>query len=451
MRRLCITHRLMRGGRKKASSFSPFSSSVASATRGKTTTATSTKKMSIRRLVDSEIRGNRVLVRTDFNVPLDKETGEITDDTRIRAALPTLRYLVERGSKVVVCTHLGRPKGKAVESMRLDPVARRLSELLDNETNVSKVDTCVGPDARKAAERLQDGDVLLLENVRFHAEEERNDPGFARQLRDSSGATYYVNDAFGTAHRAHASTEGVAHFVDKAVAGFLMEKELDFLQGTLRTPKRPFVAVTGGAKVSSKLPVLSSLLAKVDSLLLGGGMIFTFLKAQGVSVGDSLLEKDMVPLAKKLMSDAETSGVRLMLPEDIVVTDSFQADATTRVVSTSEGIPDGWIGVDIGPRTIRTYAEALKGSKTVIWNGPMGVFEMEPFAKGTFGVADAIAECSDAGALSIIGGGDSVAAVESAGLAGRMSHISTGGGASLELLEGKVLPGVAALHDDPLP
>ncbi|MBC7261703.1 MAG: phosphoglycerate kinase [Chloroflexi bacterium] len=383
---------------------------------------------------DIEVAGKRVLVRVDFNVPLDK-TGQITDDTRIRAALPTIEYLRDKGAKVIVCSHLGRPKGKVTEEFRLTPVAKRLSELLG--TTVQKTDDCIGPEVEKAVAAMKPGDVLLLENLRFHAEEEANDPGFAKQL--AALADIYVNDAFGAAHRAHASTEGVAHFLP-AVAGFLMERELTFLGKALAEPTRPFVAILGGAKVSDKIGVIENLLPKVDWLIVGGGMANTFLKALGYEVGASLVEEDKVELAKDLLQRA---GKKLMLPVDVVIADAFAADAQHQTVPVDKVLP-GWRILDIGPRSVEAFKTVLQKAKTVVWNGPMGVFEFPAFAAGTVAIAKCLAETD---ATTIIGGGDSAAAVEQAGVADKMTHISTGGGASLEFLEGRVLPGVAALQD----
>nr|MBC7245167.1 phosphoglycerate kinase [Chloroflexota bacterium] len=383
---------------------------------------------------DIEVAGKRVLVRVDFNVPLDKD-GQITDDTRIRAALPTIEYLRDKGAKVIVCSHLGRPKGKVAEEFRLTPVARRLSELLG--TTVQKTDDCIGPEVEKAVAALKPGDVLLLENLRFHAEEEANDPEFARQL--AALADIYVNDAFGAAHRAHASTEGIAHFLP-AVAGFLMERELTFLGKALAEPARPFVAILGGAKVSDKIGVIENLLPKVDWLIVGGGMANTFLKALGYEVGASLVEDDKVELAKDLLKRA---GNKLMLPIDVVIADAFAADARYQTVPVEQVLP-GWRILDIGPQSVKRFNKVLKNAKTVVWNGPMGVFEFPVFAAATVAIAKSLAETD---ATTIIGGGDSAAAVEQAGVADKMTHISTGGGASLEFLEGRVLPGVAALQD----
>ncbi|MBC7233737.1 MAG: phosphoglycerate kinase [Chloroflexi bacterium] len=383
---------------------------------------------------DIEVAGKRVLVRVDFNVPLDK-AGQITDDTRIRAALPTIEYLRDKGAKVIVCSHLGRPKGKVAEEFRLTPVAKRLSELLG--TPVQKTDDCIGPEVEKAVAAMKPGDVLLLENLRFHAEEEANDPGFAKQL--AALADVYVNDAFGAAHRAHASTEGVAHFLP-AVAGFLMERELTFLGKALADPTRPFVAILGGAKVSDKIGVIENLLPKVDWLIVGGGMANTFLKALGYEVGASLVEEDKVELAKDLLQRA---GKKLMLPVDVVIADAFAADAQHQTVPVDKVLP-GWRILDIGPQSVEAFNAVLKKAKTVVWNGPMGVFEFPAFAAGTVAIAKSLAETD---ATTIIGGGDSAAAVEQAGVANKMTHISTGGGASLEFLEGRVLPGVAALQD----
>ncbi|MHB8170226.1 MAG: phosphoglycerate kinase [Thermincolia bacterium] len=386
---------------------------------------------------DIDVKGKRVLVRVDFNVPMN-EVKEITDDTRIRAALPTIQYLAEQGAKVILASHLGRPKGQVNEKYRLDPVAKRLGQLLGKE--VVKVNDCIGPEAAQAVAGLKEGDVLLLENVRFYAEEEKNVESFARQLAEL--ADIYVNDAFGTAHRAHASTEGVARFLP-AVAGFLMEKEIEFLGKAVKNPQRPFVAIIGGVKVTDKIGVIENLLSKVNTLIIGGGMANTFLKATGLSVGKSLVEENKLELAKNLISLAQTNGVNLLLPTDAVVASTFAADAQYKTVDVSD-IPGEWMALDIGPKSAQLFADAVKQAKTVIWNGPMGVFEMEPFAKGTEAIAKALSETA---AVSIVGGGDSVAAVEKVGVTDKMTHISTGGGASLEFLEGKELPGVVALAD----
>jgi phosphoglycerate kinase len=383
---------------------------------------------------DTQIAGKRVLVRADFNVPLN-EAGEITDDTRIRAALPTIEYLRNQGAMVILCSHLGRPKGKVVEAMRLTPVAKRLSELL--QAPVTKTENCIGSEVERVAAAMKPGDVVLLENLRFHAEETENDPGFAKQL--AALADVYVNDAFGTAHRAHASTEGVAHYLP-AVAGFLMERELAFLGKALAEPTPPFVAILGGAKVSDKIGVIENLLPKVDYLVVGGGMANTFLKAQGHEVGESLVENDKLDLAKDLLKRA---GGKLVLPVDVVVADAFAADAKHNTVAIDK-VPDNWRILDIGPKSVERFQKMLQTAKTVVWNGPMGVFEFPSFAAGTVAIAKALAGTA---ATTIIGGGDSAAAVKQAGLTESMTHISTGGGASLEFLEGKVLPGVAALQD----
>jgi phosphoglycerate kinase len=398
-------------------------------------------KKSLASLSSTDLSGKKVLVRADFNVPLDDQ-GHITDDTRIRAALPTIQHLTSNGARVILTSHFGRPKGKVVDSMRLTPVATRLSELLGQ--TVAKPDDCVGDAVASAVAGLENGQVILLENVRFHAEEEANDPEFSKQL--ASVADMYVNDAFGTAHRAHASTEGVTKYLSPSVAGFLIEKELQYLQGAIEEPQRPLAAIIGGSKVSSKITVIETLLEKVDKLLIGGGMIFTFYKARGLSVGKSLVEDDFVELAKTLEIKAKEKGVDLLLPTDVVVAEKFAADADAQTVSV-ESIPDGWMGLDIGPDAVKTFQNALSDCKTVIWNGPMGVFEFDKFAVGTEAIARSLADLTKTGACTIIGGGDSVAAVEKVGVADQMSHISTGGGASLELLEGKVLPGIAALDD----
>ena len=398
-------------------------------------------KKTVANLSASDVSGKKVLVRADFNVPLD-DAGNITDDTRIRAALPTIQDLTGKGAQVILTSHFGRPKGKVNESMRLTPVAKRLSELLGSE--VIKCDDCIGPDVASKVGAMQNGQVALLENVRFYPGEEKNDPEFAKQL--ASVADLYVNDAFGTAHRAHASTEGVTKYLSPSVAGFLIEKELKYLQAAIESPQRPLAAIIGGSKVSSKIGVIETLLEKCDKLFLGGGMIFTFLKSRGIGVGSSLVEDDKLELAKSLEKKAKERNVALLLPTDVIVADKFAADANTQTVSV-EAIPDGWMGLDIGPDSVKAFQAALADCKSVIWNGPMGVFEMEKFAAGTKAIAETLAELTPKGTSTIIGGGDSVAAVEQAGLADQMSHISTGGGASLELLEGKELPGIAALDE----
>ena len=397
-------------------------------------------KKTLANLSASDLSGKRALVRVDFNVPLDDQ-GNITDDTRIRAALPTIRDLMQKGAKTILASHFGRPKG-VTDKLRLTPVAKRLSELLGQE--VSKCNDGIGEEVTSKVGAMQNGQVLLLENVRFHPEEEKNDPEFAKQL--AANADVYVNDAFGTAHRAHASTEGVTHYLSPSVAGYLIEKELKYLQNAIENPQRPLAAIIGGSKVSSKIGVIETLIDKCDKLLLGGGMIFTFYKARGISVGKSLVEEDKLELAKSLEAKAKERGVALLLPTDVVVADKFAADANAQTVSI-DNIPDDGMGLDIGPDSIKTFQEALADCKSVIWNGPMGVFEFDKFAKGTEAIAYSLADLTKTGAATIIGGGDSVAAVEKVGLADQMSHISTGGGASLELLEGKELPGIAALDD----
>ena len=398
-------------------------------------------KRSLASLGESDLRGKRVLVRVDFNVPQD-DSGAITDDTRIRAALPTIGFLRDLGSKVILAAHFGRPKGQVNEGMRLTQVAARLSDLLG--VPVTKTDSCIGEDAETKVAAMAEGGVVLLENVRFFAEEEKNDPAFAEKL--AALAEVYVNDAFGAAHRAHASTEGVTKALSPSVAGYLMEKELQYLQGAIDEPKRPLAAIVGGSKVSSKIGVLEALIDKCDKILIGGGMIFTFYKARGLSVGKSLVEEDKLELAKELEAKAAAKGVQFLLPTDVVLADNFAPDANSQIAKV-EAIPDGWMGLDIGPDSVKVFQEALADCQTVIWNGPMGVFEFDKFAAGTNGIAHTLAELSAKGTITIIGGGDSVAAVEKVGVAEKMSHISTGGGASLELLEGKVLPGVAALDE----
>ncbi|MBD2281380.1 phosphoglycerate kinase [Aphanizomenon flos-aquae] len=397
-------------------------------------------KKSLASLSAADISGKRALVRVDFNVPVDDQ-GNITDDTRIRAALPTIQDLTQKGAKVILTSHFGRPKG-VDEKLRLTPVAKRLSELLGQE--VIKTDDCIGDDVAAKVAALDNGQVLLLENVRFYKEEEKNDPAFAEKL--AANADFYVNDAFGTAHRAHASTEGVTKFLSPSVAGYLVEKELQYLQSAIEVPQRPLAAIIGGSKVSSKIGVIETLLEKCDKLIIGGGMIFTFYKARGLSVGKSLVEEDKLELAKSLEAKAKERGVALLLPTDIVSADKFAPDANATTVSI-ENIPADGMGLDIGPDSVKVFQAALADCKTVIWNGPMGVFEFDKFAAGTEAIAHTLADIGKTGATTIIGGGDSVAAVEKVGLADQMSHISTGGGASLELLEGKVLPGIAALDE----
>ena len=387
---------------------------------------------------DIDVEGKKVLVRCDFNVPLDKETGKITDNRRIRAALPTIQYLLDNNAKVILCSHLGRPKGEVNPKYSLKPVAEELSKLLGKEVKLAK--DVIGEDAKALTSNMNEGDIVLLENVRFHSEEEKNDSEFSRAL--ASFAQVYVNDAFGTSHRAHSSTAGVAEFLP-AVSGFLIEKELEFLGGALENPKRPFVAILGGAKVSDKIGVIENLIDKVDTLIIGGGMAYTFFKAQGLNIGTSICEEDKLELAKSLLEKAEKKGVKLLLPVDNKVAKEFSNDSEYIEV-TSDKIPEGYMGMDIGTQTIEKFKEVLKDAKTVVWNGPLGVFEFEKFAEGTNEVAKILAGLD---ATTIIGGGDSAAAIEKLGLADKMTHISTGGGASLEFLEGKNLPGIDCLQN----
>jgi phosphoglycerate kinase len=384
--------------------------------------------------------GRRVLVRVDFNVPV--ANGEVTDDTRIVAALPTVRYLLQKQARVILCSHLGRPQGGPDAKNSLKPVRERLSRLLRQD--VAWADDCVGPAAEAAAAALGDGQVLLLENLRFHAGEEKNDPAFAQALARLGEC--YVNDAFGTAHRAHASTEGVTHYLKPAVAGLLMKNELDYMGAALESPKRPFVAVLGGSKISGKIDVITALLPKVDRLLIGGAMMFTFLKAQGKPVGKSLVEDDRLGLARDVMAQATALGKELVLPTDCVASTAPDGSAPG-IAKPVEQLAAVEMGVDIGPESLALFAAKLRDAKTVVWNGPMGIFEVPAFAAGTMGVAKAMSELKSQGAVTVVGGGDSVAAVQQSGLAERFSHLSTGGGASLEFLEGKLLPGVAALED----
>ncbi|ARX68956.1 phosphoglycerate kinase [Bacillus thuringiensis] len=391
-------------------------------------------KKSIR---DVDLKGKRVFCRVDFNVPMKE--GKITDETRIRAALPTIQYLVEQGAKVILASHLGRPKGQVVEEMRLTPVAARLGELLGKD--VKKADEAFGPVAQEMVAAMNEGDVLVLENVRFYAGEEKNDAELAKEF--TALADIFVNDAFGAAHRAHASTAGIADYLP-AVSGLLMEKELDVLGKALSNPERPFTAIIGGAKVKDKIGVIRHLLDKVDNLIIGGGLAYTFVKALGHEIGLSLCEDDKIELAKEFMQLAKEKGVNFYMPVDVVITEEFSETATTKIVGI-DSIPSNWEGVDIGPKTREIYADVIKNSKLVVWNGPMGVFEMTPFAEGTKAVGQALADAEDT--YSVIGGGDSAAAVEKFGMADKMSHISTGGGASLEFMEGKELPGVVCLND----
>ena len=389
---------------------------------------------------DIAVAGKRVLVRCDFNVPLD-ENKNITDETRIVGALPTIEYLIKQGAKVILCSHMGKPKGEPKPEFSLAPVAKRLSEKLGKDVIFAADPEVVGENAKKAVAEMKDGDVVLLENTRYRAEETKNAENFSKEL--ASLADVFVNDAFGTAHRAHCSTVGVTEFLETAVAGYLIEKEIAFLGNAVNNPVRPCVAILGGSKVSSKISVINNLLEKVDVLIIGGGMAYTFMKAKGYEVGSSLLEADYIDYAKEMMEKAKAKGVKLLIPVDTVVAQEFSNDAPHKTIS-SDSIEEGWMGLDIGEKTIELYKDALKDAKTVVWNGPMGVFEMPNYAKGTNAIAQMLA---DLDAVTIIGGGDSVAAVNQAGLGDKMSHISTGGGASLEFLEGKELPGIACLQD----
>jgi len=388
-----------------------------------------------------QLKGKRVLMRVDFNVPLD-ENQNVTDDTRIRASLPSIQKVINDGGRLILMSHLGRPKGKPNPKYSLKPVAERLSQLLGKEVKFAP--DCVGEEVKKLADSLQDGEVLLLENLRFHEEEEKNDPEFAKKLAELGDL--YINDAFGSAHRAHASTEGVTKYFTQNAAGYLMQKELEYLSRAISNPERPYTAILGGAKISGKIDVIQNLMSKVDNLLIGGGMIFTFFKAMGLEIGKSLLEEDRIEMAKEILEKAKNQNVNLVLPVDVVIADSFSNDAKSEVVDINSIKPD-WQGLDIGPKTIDLFKSYIEKSKTVVWNGPMGVFEFDNFARGTFELAKALAEATQKGVVTIVGGGDSAAAIAKAGLEDKVSHVSTGGGASLEFLEGKILPGVAALTD----
>ncbi len=389
---------------------------------------------------DIQVAGKRVLVRVDFNVPMEK--GTISDDTRIVESLPTIRMLLKNGARVILMSHLGRPKGKPAPEFSLKPVAQRVSELL--KMPVAFTSDCIGEETRKQTEQLKNGQCMLLENLRFHEEEEANDPAFAEAL--AANGDVFVNDAFGSAHRAHASTEGVAHYLHPSVAGYLLQEEIDYLGKAVGNPARPYVAILGGAKISGKIDVIQNLMSKVNSLMIGGGMMFTFYKAQGLEIGKSLLESDRLDVARNVLDAAKRLNVRLLLPVDCVVAEKADNAAPFKTVDAAH-IPQGWAGLDIGPETVRLFSAEIRTAKTVVWNGPMGVFEMEHFAKGTTAIAGALAECTKLGATTIVGGGDSAAAIVKAGLEKAVSHVSTGGGASLEFLEGKTLPGVAALTD----
>jgi len=390
---------------------------------------------------DLNLKGKRVLVRVDFNVPFD-DKGHISDDTRIVESLPTIKKILADGGRAILMSHLGRPKGKRKPEFSLEPVARHLSTLINQK--VEFCSDCVGPEAQKMAAQLKDGECLLLENLRFHAEEEENNEAFAKQLAELGDV--YVNDAFGSAHRAHASTEGVTKFIRQCAAGYLMMKELEYLGRATGNPARPYVAILGGAKISGKIDVIQNLMGKVDALLIGGGMAFTFFKAQGYEIGDSLLEADKVDLAKSILNTASQKKIRLLLPVDCVIAQSAENTAPTKVVGVRDVKP-GWRGLDIGPKTVESFTSEIRKAKTVVWNGPMGVFEVEKFAAGTYAISRALAEATKTGTVTIVGGGDSAAAIAAVGLEKAVSHVSTGGGASLEFLEGKVLPGVAALSE----
>ena len=392
---------------------------------------------------DLELKGKRVLVRVDFNVPLD-DAGDVTDDKRIVESLPTIRRIVESGGRAILMSHLGRPKGQRNEKYSLRPAALKLRELVGRDVTLAP--DAIGSDVEAMVAAMRDGEIVLLENLRFYKEEEANDADFARQLA-ALGDTY-INDAFGTAHRAHASTEGVTHHIAEKAAGYLLLKELKYLGDAVRNPERPFVAVLGGSKVSGKIDVINALLGRCDAVIIGGGMMFTFYRAQNMQVGASLVEDDRIDVAREILETARARGKQIMLPDDVVVADRFAADAATQTVAT-DAIPDGWMGLDIGPRTSTRFAETIREARTVVWNGPMGVFEMEAFAAGTRAVADALVEATRRGATTIVGGGDSAAAIAQFGLEEGVSHVSTGGGASLEFLEGKELPGVVALENQP--
>lgn len=394
------------------------------------------KKLSIDNI---ELKNKRVLVRVDFNVPLDDNLN-ITDDIRITSSLPTIKKIISDGGKAILMSHLGRPKGKINLKYSLKPAAVRLSKLLRKQVHLAP--DCVGPEVKSLVDKMKSGDVLMLENLRFHEEEEKNEGAFAKQLADLGDI--YVNDAFGSAHRAHASTEGVTRFIKTCAAGYLMQKELDYLGSAIANPKRPFAAVLGGAKISGKIDVISNLLSKVDKLLIGGGMAFTFLKAQGKEIGKSLVEEEKLDIAKDVLSKVKDSKVKFLLPIDFIAADEFKNESPSSIVS-ADSIPNDKMGLDIGPETVKLFKQELESCKTIVWNGPMGVFEMDNFAKGTFAIAQVLADVTSQGAVTIIGGGDSAAAISKAGLEDKVSHVSTGGGASLEFLEGKVLPGVEAL------
>jgi len=395
-------------------------------------------KLSIEKV---ELKDKRVLVRVDFNVPLDEKLN-VTNDIRIVESLPTIKKIIASGGKAILMSHLGRPKGERKTEFSLKPAAERLSKLIGKEVKLAP--DCIGAETEKMVNEMKSGDVILLENLRFHKQEEKNDPEFAKQLAILGDV--YINDAFGSAHRAHASTEGVTKYIKTCAAGYLMQKELDYLGGALANPKRPYLAILGGAKISGKIDVINNLLDKVDTLIVGGGMAFTFFKAQGMEIGKSLLEEDKLELAKELLEKVKSGKLKFLLPVDVVVADEFKNESPTAIVD-ADKIPADKMGLDIGPKSIKLFSDELMKSKTIVWNGPMGVFEMENFAKGTFSIAETLAKVTENGAITVIGGGDSAAAIADAGLEKKVSHVSTGGGASLEFLEGKILPGVAALTD----